>query len=357
MNDPASTDPVPPVTTAPHRRALYVLLAAVSLALAWILLPFYGVILWGSVIALLFRPLFSWLLPRLKGRRTLAALVTMAVASVMVILPAVLVLAALAREAGIVLQRLQSGELNPAVLLRALFDALPEWIGSLLARFGWSEFDIVQRKVAEALTQGSQLIATRTLSVGQDAFSLSISLVMTVYLAFFLVRDGAAIVRAVLRATPLAEEHKQALLEQFGTVLRATVKGNVVIAVVQGMLGGLAFWVLGVSGALLWAVLMGVLSLLPAVGASLVWGPMAAWLFVTGQTGSGLALVAWGVLVVGLVDNLLRPFLVGRDTGMPDYLVLISTFGGIAVMGLNGFVVGPTVAAMFVAAWHIQATR
>jgi predicted PurR-regulated permease PerM len=354
VNEPAPTDPA---ASAPHRRALYVLLAVVSLALAWILLPFYGVILWASVIALLFRPLFSWLVPRLKGHRTLAALVTTAVASVMVILPAVLVLAALAREAGALLQRLQSGELNPALLLRGLFDALPEWIAALLARFGWSEFDIVQRKVSEALTQGSELIATRTLSVGQDAFSLSISLVLTVYLAFFLVRDGAAIVRAVLRATPLAEEHKQALLEQFGTVLRATVKGNVVIAVVQGVLGGLAFWVLGVSGALLWAVLMGVLSLLPSVGAGLVWGPLAAWLFVTGQTGSGLALVAWGVLVVGLVDNLLRPFLVGRDTGMPDYLVLISTFGGIAVMGLNGFVVGPTVAAMFVAAWHIQATR
>lgn len=340
-----------------QRRALHLLLALVSAALVWILLPFYGAILWASVIALLFTPLFAWLVLRLKGRRTLAALLTMAVASVMVILPAVLVLAALAREAATVVQHLQSGELNPALLLRGLFDALPEWLTSLLARVGWSEFDVVQRKLAEVLTQGSRLIAAQTLSVGQDAFSLSVSLLLTVYLAFFLVRDGAGVVRAVLRAIPLADDHKQALLAQFGTVLRATVKGNVVIAGVQGLLGGLAFWVLGVGGALLWAVLMAVLSLLPAVGASLVWGPLAAWLFVSGQTWSALALVAWGVLVVGLVDNLLRPLLVGRDTGMPDYLVLISTFGGIAVLGLNGFVVGPTVAAMFMAAWHIQAAR
>ncbi len=341
----------------PQRRALHLLLAVVSIALVWILLPFYGAILWASVIAVLFRPLFSWLVPRFKGRRTVAALLTMTVASVIVILPAVLVLVALAREAAMVVQHLKSGELNPALLLRGLFDALPESLTSLLARFGWSEFDVVQRKLAEVLTQGSRIIATQTLSVGQDAFSLSVSLLITVYLAFFLVRDGAGIVRAVLHALPLAERHKQALVVQFGIVLRATVKGNLVIALLQGVLGGLAFFVLGVGGALLWAVLMAVLSLLPALGASLVWGPLALWLFLAGQTWSAVALIAWGVLVIGLVDNLLRPLLVGRDTGMPDYLVLISTLGGIAVLGLNGFVIGPTVAAMFMAAWHIQATH
>ncbi len=365
MNVPEDSDlqtPVAAPAPAPappgrQRLALNLLLALVSAALVWILLPFYGAILWASVIALLFTPLFTWLVRRLKGRRTLAALLTMVVASVMVILPAVLVLAALAGEAAAVVQDLQSGALNPARVLREVFDALPGWLTTLLGRFGLAEFDVLQRRLAEVLTQGSRLIATQTLSFGQDAFNVTVSMLITVYLAFFLVRDGAAIVRAVLRAIPLSETHKQDLLAQFGTVLRATVKGNVVIALVQGLLGGLAFWVLGVGGALLWSVLMAVLSLLPAVGASLVWGPLAAWLFLTGQTGSAVALVAWGALVVGTVDNLLRPLLVGRDTGMPDYLVLISTFGGIAVMGVNGFVVGPTIAAMFMAAWHIQATR
>jgi predicted PurR-regulated permease PerM len=212
----------------------------------------------------------------------------------------VLVLTALARQAATTVQQLKSGELNPALLLRGLFDAMPEGLMSLLARFGWSEFDVVQRKLAEVLTQGSSLIATQTLSVGQDAFSLSlsVSLLITVYLAFFLVRDGAGIVRAVLHAVPLAEGHKQALVAQFGTVLRATVRGNLVIALVQGVLGGLALYVLGVGGALLWAVLMAVLALLPAVGASLVWGPLALWLLLTGETWSAAALSAWGVLAI-----------------------------------------------------------
>lgn len=339
------------------RRALNLLLAGVSAALIWILLPFYGSILWASVIALLFTPLFVWLVPRLNRNRTAAAFLTMAVASVVVILPAVLVLFALAREVATIVLQLQTGELNPALWLRGVFAALPEWLTSLLVRVGWSEFDVLQRKLAEVLTQAGRLIASQTLSVGQDAFSLSVSLLLTIYLSFFLVRDGANIVRHVLRAIPLDEDHKQALLLQFGTVLQAIVKGNVLIALLQGLLGGLAFWVLDVNGALLWAVLMAMLSLLPTVGAGLVWGPLALWLFMTGQAASAAMLVAWGALVVGLADNLLRPLLVGRDTGVPDYLVLLSTFGGIAVFGLNGFVVGPTVAAMFLAAWHIQATR
>jgi predicted PurR-regulated permease PerM len=127
---------------------------------------------------------------------------------------------------------------------------------------------------------------------------------------------------------------------------------------IQGALGGLAFWFLGVHGALLWAVVMAFLSLLPAIGAALVWLPVAIWFFATGSIWQGVALAAWGVLVIGLVDNLLRPMLVGKATLMPDYVVMISTLGGLAVFGINGFVLGPVIAAMFFAVWHLHlATR
>jgi predicted PurR-regulated permease PerM len=337
---------------------LRVLLVAVTAAFAWILLPFYGTILWGAIIALLFTPLNRWLLPRMKQRRNLAALTTMLAALVIVVLPAVLVAASMAREASQLYERIESGELKPARMLRGLFEALPDWFTDLLARFGLGNFDLIQRKFTQALTQGSQFIATQTFNLGQDMLGLVIGLFITLYLAFFLVRDGGTIVRSVRLALPLPPDDKQELLEQFGTVLRATVKGNLVVAMVQGALGGLAFWVLGVNAALLWAVLMAVLSLLPAVCAGLVWGPVAIWLLATGETWQGVGLVLYGVLVIGLVDNVLRPLLVGKDTGMPDYLVLISTVGGIAVMGINGFVIGPVIAAMFVAVWGIQtATR
>jgi predicted PurR-regulated permease PerM len=357
---PTPEKPAEPTITPPSMAPvsgslmLRVLLVAVTAAFIWILLPFYGTILWGAIIALLFAPVNRWLLPRMGQRRNLAALITMLAALVIVVLPAVLVANSLAREASQLYTRIDSGELKPALMLRGLFDALPGWLTDLLARFGLGNFDLIQRKLTQAATQGSQFIATQTFNLGQDVLSLVISLFVALYLAFFLVRDGGSLVRSIRMAIPLPPDDKQELLEQFGTVLRATVKGNLVVALVQGALGGLAFWVLGVNAALLWAVLMAVLSLLPAVGAGLVWGPVAIWLFVSGDIVQAVGLTLYGVLVIGLVDNLLRPLLVGKDTGMPDYLVLIST----AVMGINGFVIGPVIAAMFVAVWGIQtATR
>jgi predicted PurR-regulated permease PerM len=112
---------------------------------------------------------------------------------------------------------------------------------------------------------------------------------------------------------------------------------------------------MGIHAPLLWAVLMAVLSLLPAVGAALVWLPVAIYLMTTGDLWQGVGLVIYGVLVIGLVDNLMRPLLVGKDTRMPDYVVLISTVGGLAIFGINGFVIGPVIAAMFIAVWGIVA--
>jgi predicted PurR-regulated permease PerM len=173
------------------------------------------------------------------------------------------------------------------------------------------------------------------------------------YLAFFLLRDGRRLRRGIAARLPLREGDKRVLFDKFTTVIRATVKGNVVVAVTQGALGGLAFWVLGIHAALLWGVVMAFLSLLPAVGAGLVWVPVAVYLLATGALWQGVALVAFGVLVIGLVDNVLRPILVGKDTKLPDYVVLISTVGGIALLGLNGFVLGPVVAAIFLSAWDL----
>ena len=166
-------------------------------------------------------------------------------------------------------------------------------------------------------------------------------------------RDGEQLSASVARSIPLHPQHTRRLLTQFATVVRATVKGNIVVALVQGTLGALAFWFLGLPGAVLWGSVMAVLSLLPAVGAAMVWGPVAAWFFFTGAPIKGAGLIVWGALVIGLVDNVLRPVLVGKDTRMPDYVVLITTLGGMAVFGINGFVLGPTIAAMFIAVWHI----
>jgi predicted PurR-regulated permease PerM len=303
--------------------------------------------------------MYRWMLLRLKQRRTPAALLTILLVLLIVILPFALITASLARDVTLSYERLQSGELNPARYFRGVFAALPNWMTSLLERFGLANFEALQSRLSSALSQASQFLATQALSIGQNTFEFIANLFIMLYLAFFLMRDGETVVNAIQRAIPLSAMDRKELLDKFTTVIRATVKGNLVIAAIQGTLGGLAFWFLGVSGALLWAVVMAFLSLLPAIGAGLVWVPVAIYLFATGSIWQSVALTAYGVLVIGLVDNLLRPLLVGKDTRMPDYVVLITTLGGMAVLGINGFVVGPTIAAMFIAVWHIQikATR
>lgn len=336
-----------------EHRVLLLLLVAVSLALAWILLPFYGTLLWSAIIALLFAPLHRRLLLRLRHRRTLVALLTILIAVVMVVVPFALLSVTLANEAAGFFARLQSGEFSPVSHLRVVFDALPGWATTLLGHFGLVDFASLQRWLNTRLAQGSGFIAAQAFNLGQDTFEFTASLLITPYLAFFLVRDGDRLVHAMRRALPLTPAHKQELLDKFSAVIQSTVRGNLVVAAIQGALGGLAFWFLGVRGALLWAVVMAFLSLLPTIGAALVWLPVAIWFFVTGAIWQGVALAAWGVLVIGLVDNLLRPMLVGKATLMPDYVVMITTLGGMVVFGINGFVLSPVIAAMFFAVWHL----
>ena len=336
-----------------EHKPLLVLLVAVSLALAWILQPFFSPLLWSAIVALLFAPLHRRLLLHLRHRRTLAALLTILIAAVVVVVPVALLSAMLAYEAAGFLAHLQSGESGVLPNLRRVFDALPGWVTALLKPIGLADFDAVQRHLNTRLEQASGFIAARVISLGQSTFEFSASLLITPYLAFFLILDGERIVHAMRRALPLTPEHQQELLRKFSNVIRSTVKGNLIVAGTQGALGGLAFWFLEVRGALLWAVVMAFLSLLPAFGAALVWLPVAIWFLITGATGQGVALFIWGVLVIGLVDNLLRPMLVGKATLMPDYVVMITTLGGMVVFGINGFVLGPVIAAMFFAVWHL----
>jgi predicted PurR-regulated permease PerM len=331
-------------------------IVGVSVAFAWILWPFFGTVLWATIAAIVFAPLYRRLLTSMRQRRTPAALAAVTVITVMVILPLTVLTALLVQEAAGVYDRIQSGDLKIGRYFRDVFSALPAWAIALLNRFGLMNLDDVQEMLTTGLLRSSQFLAGQALSFGQNAFDFIMSLFVMLYLLFFLLRDGDELARRIRDAVPLRPEQRHALLETFAVVIRATVKGNVVVAVLQGALGGFIFWFLGIHAPVLWGALMAIFSLLPAVGAALVWLPVAVYLLATGAVWQGVVLIAWGALVIGLVDNVVRPVLVGKETKMPDYVVLISTLGGIAVFGVNGFVVGPVIAAMFMAAWQIFAT-
>jgi predicted PurR-regulated permease PerM len=339
-----------------HDRVFLLLLAIVTVAFFWILAPFAGAVFWGAITAIMFAPINRWILVRVGPRPSLAALLTLLLVLVMVILPMMAITGGLVQEGGALYQRLRSGEINIGAFLQHAFDGLPPWIHELLVRYGLPDLASIQERLSEGALQASQFIASQAVNIGQNTFQFVISFGVMLYLMFFLLRDGSGLSRRIRQAIPLSESHKIHLLQKFMAVVRATVKGNVFVAITQGLLGGLIFWILGIQGVLLWTVLMAFLSLLPAIGAGLVWGPVAIYFLVTGSLWQGLVLIAYGVVVIGLVDNILRPILVGKDTRMPDWVILISTLGGMALFGISGFVIGPLVAALFVSAWDLFAS-
>ncbi|MCK9797702.1 AI-2E family transporter [Pseudomonas chlororaphis] len=336
-----------------QHKSLLVLLTLVTIAFIWILLPFYGAVFWAVILGIVFAPLQRRLQLKFGWPRNLTSLCTLSLCLVMAILPVIITSALLVQEGATLYQNIESGKLDIAAYVAQFKHSLPPYFQHLLDRFGMGELEGLREKIVKSAMQGSQFFASQAFSFGQGTFEFVVSVFIMLYLLFFLLRDGPELARKIRTAVPLAEHQKRRLQLKFNRVVRATVKGNVLVAVTQGALGGLIFWFLDIPSALLWAVLMAFLSLLPAVGAGIVWGPVAAYFLLSGAIWQGVVLGLFGVFVIGLVDNVLRPILVGKDTKMPDYLILISTLGGLAIFGLNGFVIGPLIAALFMSSWAL----
>ncbi len=341
-----------PISTLEHRAFIGFLVIA-SLAMAWIVAPFYGAILWGVVTAIVFWPLNRRLMAVFPDMRSLVAVITLLVIIGIVIIPSIMIGSLLIEQALSTYASLQSRQIDIGKILNDLYAGLPPSVNNALDRAGWGDTAALQKKLESVATSGARIAAAQAVSFGQGAFNFVISLGIMLYLTFFLLRDGNVLQRKIGERMPLAATMRRDLFEKFATVVRATIKGSIVVAIVQGCIGGIVFWFIGIQAPLLWGVVMGFLSLLPAIGTGLVWVPVAVYLFATGQTWQGAVLTGCGVFVIGMVDNVLRPILVGKDTRMPDYVVLISTLGGISAMGVNGFIVGPLIAALFIAAWDI----
>ncbi|MFK7842805.1 MAG: AI-2E family transporter [Sphingorhabdus sp.] len=329
------------------------LLVIVSLAFAVLVEPFFGAIVWGVVVAVLFRPVYERLLGYLPGRTNLVAGITLVLILLLVVVPAILLGMALAQEAASLYVRIQDGEIDFGAAFEAFENSLPNWMQAQLAAYGYNDFASIRAEIEQSISAILEFMVSQLLNVGQGAFQFLLGLGVMLYLTFFLLRDGRALAERIEQMIPLGEERRGILMDKFLVVIRATIKGSLIIAIIQGSLGGLAFWLLDIRGALLWAVLMGVFSLIPAIGTGFIWAPVALFLLVTGDVWQGVVLILCGVFIISMVDNLVRPVLVGRDTRMPDYVVLISTLGGLQLFGINGIVIGPLVAALFIAIWGI----
>ena len=333
---------------------LAVMLVAVSVAFGWILWPFFGAILWGLLLSIIFAPLYQAVLTLMPRWRNVAASATVLLIAILVVFPLIVVAAGLVQEVSGVFARLQSGELDVRRSISELRSSLPEWLMNLVTQLESTRLADVMERFSTALMQGGQFIAGQILSIGQATLNFFLSVFVMLYLLFYLLRDGSRLLGYVERAIPLAPEQQQVLASKFTATVRGTLKGDLVIALVQGILGGLIFWVLGLGTPILWGAVMAVLSVLPVVGTGLVWAPAAIYLLLTGSIWQGIVLLAYGALVISTIEYLLRPVLVGNDVKMPSYVVLLSTLGGIATFGINGFVIGPLAAALFLSVWDMR---
>lgn len=332
---------------------LLLLVVAATIAFIWLIGPFIGAILWGVIAAVLFTPLYERILARMPKRRSLAAVATLTVIVALVIVPMLLLSAALIHEATNVYSAIRTGEIDLGRLFVEMEAHLPTWARNWLTSVGLNDLEGVRAKLTQNLTASFQTVAGHVLNVGQSAFGFFLGLGVMLYLTFFLLRDGRKVAARMEEAIPLPDHQRDALVSRFVEVVRATIKGSVIVAILQGAIGGMTFWALGIRGALLWGVAMGVFSLFPAVGTGLIWVPVTLYLLATGAVWQGIVLGLCGFFVISSVDNVARPILVGRDARIPDYIVLISTLGGFELIGFNGFVVGPVVAALFLTVWTI----
>jgi predicted PurR-regulated permease PerM len=333
--------------------SFFLLVALTTLAFLALIASFLMPVFWAAVLATIFFPLHTRYVARLRGRRSLAALVTMLTIVGLVVIPLFLIGLAMSREAVDLHDRITTGAIDLQAPLRFLRRITP-LAADYLGRFDIDIEGLGQRLSTSAVAV-SQFIASSALGIGQDVLRVTALFFLMLYILFFFLRDGRQLVATLIRVLPLGDVRERQLLAKFAEVSLATIKGTLVVGIVQGAFGAILFWLLGIPAPVFWGVLMAMFSVLPAVGPGLVWLPAAVILLAMGEIVKGIILIAAGVLIIGLVDNVLRPLLVGRDTQMPDYLVLLATLGGLAVFGVSGFVIGPVIAAFFLVVWEMFA--
>lgn len=339
--------------SAINRGGFYLFLAAITFAMAYVVWPFAAPLLWAALAAILFQPLYQWIYTRSNDSPNKSAIATLLIITFAVLIPGFMIGGLIVDEAASVVVAFQEGRINIAALANDVVTALPATVQQWLADSGWGDMSEMQERAQQFVNESAGLIAQQAISIGGGVFGFVISFATGLYVTYFLLRDGKAISARIMHDLPMETSIVSQLTERFVGIVRATIKGSVVVGIVQGTLGAITFWIVGLPSVVLFGMVMAIASLLPAVGSGLVWVPAAIYLLATGAIWEGLFVVFSGVVIIGMADNILRPILVGRDTGIPDWIILITTLGGIATLGLSGVVLGPLVAGMFLAGWSI----
>jgi len=330
------------------KNAFIFVLSLITILFAIILWNFFLPILWAIVLSILFYPLRNYLINK-KYNPSLVSFLTIIVIVILVLIPGFIIFTVIGSESLLVLNKIESGEYNLGQLVN-WFNALVPNLIDRLDSIGLNTNQLIEQ-LNNIGVGATKFIVSLLMSTGQNLLQFFLSFFIMIYLLFFFLRDGENIIKSCIESFPMDDNQERFLIEKFSTVIKATVKGTILIAIAQGSIGGLILLFLDIEGAILWGAMMALFSILPGIGASIIWLPIALALIFNGALLKGLILIISGIFIIGLIDNLLRPYLVGKETNLPDYLILLSTLGGITIFGLSGFIIGPVVTALFIALW------
>ncbi len=333
-----------------QRGSLLVLALGTTVLFLWVIWDFILALLLAVILSGMFHPLYRRVARRLGYRRSVAAAITVGGVLMGVIVPLVVFLIMIADQA-IQLSQVARPWLEANASQFTRFDNLFERVPQLRFLEPYRE-QIVPKLGELASALGSLSVGFLTSAATQTATAALMCFVV-LYAMYFFLKDGKSALDKMLYYLPLPPQDETRMIERFMSVARATIKGTIIIGAVQGFLGGIGFAVAGINGAAVWGTVMALLSAIPGLGHALVWIPVTIYLAASGQWGAFFGLLIWCAGVVGSVDNFLRPWLIGKDTELPDLIILVSTLGGLVLFGPLGFIVGPIVAALFVTVWEL----
>ena len=326
-------------------------------------------LLMGAIIAGMTYPIYRRLLRRSRNREALSAILTMLMILLVIIIPLLGLLSIVAAQAIEVSNTVSTkfddftreSSTNAALISEPGTDELisePDRLGELLKKLPYydeikAHRGTIIQKVGEFAGEAGKFMAGALTAATKGAVSFFFGLFIMLYAMFFFLVDGPNMLARIRGYLPLPLEDSSRMLEKFVSVTRATLKGTLVIGIIQGVLAGASFAVAGISGAVFWGTIMAVLSIIPGVGTAVVWVPAVIYLFAKGQIVAAIGVTLWCAIVVGMADNALRPKLIGKDAKMSDLMILLGTLGGLALFGAVGIVIGPVIAALFVTIWEI----
>jgi predicted PurR-regulated permease PerM len=327
----------------------FIVLAAVTFLFLYLLKPFFFPIFWAVVIAGIFQPLYRRINRRLQSPN-LSTIIIFLFIALIILLPLGTVGKLAFTESFQIYETLKPGTRNIDQNFQRIIGAIAD---NPLADSLHIDKGLLSEKAAEIIRSIANYIFVNLKELTQNTLGLLVMLAIMFYTLFFFIRDGDKFFQSAIRIFPLGMGRERLLYERFILTVRATLKVTLIIGGIQGVLGGILFLITGIEGALIWGLLMILMAVVPVVGCSIIWAPAGILMLINGYIWEGTLILGAGVLVISMIDNVLRPILIGKDVAMHPLLIFLSTLGGIGLFGFSGFVIGPIITSMLLAVWDM----